>query len=245
MIIEGKTVLITGASRGIGAEIARCFANQGAILFLNARNIEQLNALKEELEEYTEVSLLPFDVSDVVAVKQAFRTLHNMKIKLDVLVNNAGILNDALIGMVTKNQIEKTFGINTFSMLYTIQYASRMMQKSQSGSIINISSIIGTNGNTGQAVYGASKAAVVGLSKSLSKELAPSNIRVNVIAPGFIDTDMTRALPKDKFDERMGSILMGRIGTPKDIANVALFLASDMSSYVTGQTIGVDGGMLI
>jgi 3-oxoacyl-[acyl-carrier protein] reductase len=147
--------------------------------------------------------------------------------------------------MVTHEQIEKTFSINTFGVLYVAQYAARLMSRNKSGSIINISSIIGTNGNEGQTVYGGSKAAVIGITQSLAKELAPNNIRVNAIAPGFIDTDMTRQLPKDKYQERMESIKMGRIGKPEDIANTALFLASDLSAYVTGQVIGVDGGMLI
>ena len=147
--------------------------------------------------------------------------------------------------MVTKEQIEKTFSINTFGVLYVSQYAARMMSKNKEGSIINISSIIGSNGNEGQVVYGGSKAAVIGITKSLAKELAPSNVRVNAIAPGFIDTDMTRSITESKYQDRMNSIKMGRIGTPEDIANTAIYLASDLSSYVTGQTIGVDGGMLI
>lgn len=158
---------------------------------------------------------------------------------------NAGVLEDALIGMVATEQINYVFKVNTFGVLYCSQYASRLMARNGGGSIILVSSIIGTNGNTGQAVYGGSKAAVIGITKSLSKELANQNIRVNAIAPGFIDTDMARSLSEEKFKERITSIKMGRIGQPEEVANVALFLASDLSSYVTGQIIGVDGGMLI
>lgn len=246
-MLRDKTVLITGASRGIGAVIARTFASQGATLILNGRDENLLSAYAEKLrgEFGVTIHILPFDVSDADAVKEGFKKLFARTKILDVLVNNAGVLEDALIGMVSKKQIEQTFGINTFSMLYMSQYGSRMIQKSGGGSIINLSSIIGTHGNAGQAVYGASKAAVIGLTLSLAKELAPQNIRVNAIAPGFIDTDMTRSLPSAKYQERLDSIKMGRIGTPQDIANTALFLASDLSSYVTGQVIGVDGGMLI
>lgn len=165
--------------------------------------------------------------------------------RLDILVNNAGVLDDALIGMVTRDQIQQVFDVNTFGLLYCSQYAARLMARNQCGSIVNLSSIIATHGNEGQAVYGGSKAAVIGITKSLAKELAQNNIRVNAIAPGFIDTDMTRALPAEVFQARVDSIKMGRIGHPDEVANVALFLASNLSTYVTGQTIGVDGGMLI
>jgi len=160
-------------------------------------------------------------------------------------VANAGVLDDALIGMVTTDQIKRVFETNTYGVLYCAQYASRLMARNKSGSIINVASIIGTNGNVGQAVYGGSKAAVIGITHSLAKELAPSNIRVNAIAPGFIDTEMARSIPPEKFQERINSIKMGRIGSPDEVAKVILFLASDLASYVTGQTIGVDGGMLI
>ena len=147
--------------------------------------------------------------------------------------------------MVTPTQVERTFASNSFSVLYCSQYAARMMQRAGGGSIINLSSIIGRVGNAGQAVYGGSKAAVIGMTQSLAKELAPQQIRVNAIAPGFIDTDMAHSLPEEKFQQRLQSIAMGRIGAADEVANVALFLASGLSSYVTGQVIGVDGGMLI
>ncbi|MNV57065.1 3-oxoacyl-[acyl-carrier-protein] reductase FabG [compost metagenome] len=162
-----------------------------------------------------------------------------------MLINNAGVLDDALIGMVQQQQIERTFSTNSYSALYCSQYAARLISRSGGGSIINMASIIGKVGNAGQAVYAGSKAAVIGITQSLAKELAVSQIRVNAIAPGFIDTDMARSLPQAKFDERVASIAMGRIGTPDEVASVALFLASDLSRYVTGQVIGVDGGMLI
>ena len=247
MLLEGKTALITGATRGIGRAVAEVYAKNGATIILNARDKEKAQKVALEIsDKYNiEVHIVLFDVSNSDEVKNGFRKIFKLTKTLDIVVNNAGILDDALIGMVTKEQIERTFGINTFGVLYVSQYAARMMSKKKSGSIINISSIIGTNGNDGQAVYGGSKAAVIGITQSLAKELAPTNIRVNAIAPGFIDTEMTHGLTKCKYNERIESIKMNRIGKPEDIANTALYLASDLSTYVTGQIIGVDGGMLI
>ncbi|MFY9512604.1 MAG: SDR family NAD(P)-dependent oxidoreductase, partial [Rubrivivax sp.] len=185
------------------------------------------------------------DVADDAQVKTMFQAVFKQHKRLDVLLANAGVLDDALIGMASRAQIERVFAVNTFGVLYCAQYASRLMARNGGGSIVNIASIIGTHGNAGQAVYGGSKAAVLGITKSLAKELAPAGVRVNAIAPGFIDTAMTRALPEATFAQRLASIAMGRIGTAEDVAKVALFLASDLSAYVTGQVIGVDGGMLI
>ncbi|MDM5124105.1 MULTISPECIES: SDR family NAD(P)-dependent oxidoreductase [Aeromonas] len=246
-LLQGKRVLITGAGRGIGLAIARQFAAQGAELWLNGRDEEAITRMAEALGVEFGVPCIPlcFDVADPQAVKQAFQQLFGQTRQLDVLVNNAGVLDDALLGMVQQQQIERTFATNSYSTLYCSQYAARLMQRSGGGSIINMASIIGRVGNAGQAVYAGSKAAVIGITQSLAKELAASQIRVNAIAPGFIDTDMARSLPPAKFDERVASIAMGRIGTPDEVASVALFLASDLSRYVTGQVIGVDGGMLI
>lgn len=246
-LLSGKTVLVTGAGRGIGRAIAERFAAEGATLFLAVRHLEQGQALAAELQATHPITCHAFrcDVADAGAVKTLFRELFSHSKTLDVLVNNAGVLDDALIGMVTPTQVERTFASNSFSVLYCSQYAARMMQRAGGGSIINLSSIIGRVGNAGQAVYGGSKAAVIGMTQSLAKELAPQQIRVNAIAPGFIDTDMAHSLPEEKFQQRLQSIAMGRIGAADEVANVALFLASGLSSYVTGQVIGVDGGMLI
>lgn len=246
MLLKGKVALITGATRGIGLATAIRFCEEGAKVYLNGRDETRLFIEVERLKEKGfDVDGLVFDVADPEQVKNAFRDLIKKTKQLDILVNNAGILDDALIGMVTPKQINDTFSINTFSILYTCQYAARLMARNQSGSIINLASIIGTNGNLGQAVYGGSKAAVIGITKSLSKELAKDNICVNAIAPGFIKTDMAGSIPEDKFKERMESIAMNRIGEPSDIANTAVFLGSNLASYITGQVIGVDGGMLI
>ncbi len=246
-LLSGKTVLITGAGRGIGRAVAERFAAEGATLFLAVRNLEQGMVLASELRAKQGIAChaLCCDVSDADSVKTLFRELFTHSKTLDVLVNNAGVLDDALIGMVTPVQVERTFASNSFSVLYCSQYAARMMQRAGGGSIINLASIIGRVGNAGQAVYGGSKAAVIGITQSLAKELAAQQIRVNAIAPGFIDTDMAHSLPDDKFQQRLQSIAMGRIGSADEVAKVALFLASELSSYVTGQVIGVDGGMLI
>lgn len=248
MLLEDKIALVTGAARGIGFATARLFAQEGACVVLSGRTQEPLDAAKAELEAAVSgvrVSTLVLDVTNPESVRDAFQSVFKQYKRLDVLVSNAGVLDDALISMVTEAQIHRVFEPNTYGVLYCAQYASRLMARNKNGSIINLASIIGTNGNVGQAVYAGSKAAVIGITKSLAKELAPQNIRVNAIAPGFIDTDMARSIGSDKFAERIASVKMGRIGSPDEIAKVALFLASDLASYVTGQTIGVDGGMLI
>lgn len=245
--LEGRICLVTGATRGIGLAAAQVFAEHGARVAMVGRQLAELERHAADLNSRVgegKVSAFACNVADDGAVKNLFQAIFKQYKRLDVLLSNAGVLEDALLGMVTRGQIERVFGVNTFGLLYCAQYASRLMLRSGGGSIINMASIFGTNGNPGQAVYGGSKAAVIGITKSLAKELAPSRIRVNAIAPGFIDTDMTRDLPETKLAERVSSIAMGRVGTPADVANCALFLASDLSSYVTGQCIGVDGGMV-
>lgn len=247
-LLDQKIAVVTGAARGIGYSVAKTFAQAGARVVLLGRSLEALelacSKIRHEHQE-AQVEAISCDVADPLSVRDAFQSIFQTHKKLHVLVANAGVLDDALIGMVTPQQIEKTFGTNTFGTLYCAQYASRLIARSGGGSIINMSSIIGRTGNVGQAVYGGSKAAVIGITQSLAKELAPQNIRVNAIAPGFIDTDMARSIGQKKFEERIASIKLGRIGAPEEVANVALFLASDMAGYVTGQVIGVDGGMLI
>ncbi|ELA00683.1 3-oxoacyl-ACP reductase [Cupriavidus sp. TKC] len=248
MLLKDKIALVTGAARGIGYATAELFAHEGAHVVLSGRSVEHLEAAQARLGEAVpgvQTTLLQLDVARPDSVRDAFQALFKQTKRLDVLVSNAGVLDDALISMVTEAQIQRVFEPNTYGVLYCSQYASRLMARNKGGSIINLASIIGTNGNVGQAVYAGSKAAVIGITKSLAKELAPQNIRVNAIAPGFIDTDMARSIGAEKFAERVASVRMGRVGTPEEIAKVALFLASDLSSYVTGQVIGVDGGMLI
>lgn len=247
-MLKNKISVITGATRGIGFATSLEFARQGSVVVMLGRSEESLKlASTKILLEIPSaiIDTIVCDVSEPDSVRDAFQGIFKKHKRLHVLVSNAGILDDALIGMVTTKQIEKTFGVNTYGVIYCAQYASRLIARSGGGSIINVSSIIGTNGNIGQAVYGASKAAVIGITKSLSKELAVQQVRVNAIAPGFIETDMAKSIGPEKYQERLNSIKMGRTGTAEEVAKVALFLASDLSTYVTGQVIGVDGGMMI
>ncbi len=245
--LAGKVALVTGASRGIGAATALALAHEGARLALAGRDVEQLKAVAARVVEAgaEEPLVLAYDVTAPDAVRAAFQLLHRELGRLDVLVNNAGVLEDALLGMVTPAQIDRVFAVNTTAVITHMQYASRLMARRRAGSVVNVASIIGRVGNEGQVVYGASKAAVIGATLSAAKELAPTGIRVNAVAPGFIETDMVRALPPDKRALRQRDIKMGRVGTPEDVADVILFLASDLSRYVTGQVLGVDGGMLV
>lgn len=246
--LTGRVAIVTGASRGIGVAIADTLAAHGANLILSGfTNLTVLEKTRDEIvaRHNVAVDVLTGDIADPTTSAAISKLAHSKYRRLDIWVNNAGVLRDGLIGMVSNADIQATLGTNLAGVLHGTQAAARMMQRARSGSIINIASIIGRFGNSGQLAYGASKAGVIGATLSAAKELAPSNIRVNAIAPGFIDTDMVRQLPQAKFAERMASISMGRIGTPQDIANAALFLASDLSTYLTGQTLGVDGGMVI
>lgn len=242
-----KSIFITGATRGIGYATAVEAAKQGWTLILNGRDEARLAEIKAELASIygTEVHTLHYGVSVAEEIKKAFMWIKKNVGQLDALVNNAGVLDDALLGMIQEKQITQTLSINVEAVLYHMQYASRLMMSQKSGSIINVSSIMGRFGNAGQTVYSASKAAVIGATYSAAKELGPNQIRVNAVAPGFIDTDMTKSLTDEKYEQRLAQIKMNRIGKPEEVANVILFLASDLSSYVTGQVIGVDGGMVI
>lgn len=217
-------------------------------MVVNGRqSAEAVAALAKELsaDAGTECIGIHADQRDPEAVKQAYTRIFATYGQLDVLVNNAGILEDALLGMISEASIQDTFDVNSIAPIRNMQIAARLMRRGGSGSIINISSIMGVRGNAGEVVYAASKAAVIGMTKAAAKELAPIGIRVNAIAPGFIDTDLTRSIPRAAFDQRLASIGMGRIGRPEDVASLALFLASDAAGYITGQVIGVDGAMVV
>ena len=246
--LENKIILITGSTRGIGWASANILAEAGATVILNG--VSDARAVDERVHELRSKGFdrsfgLLFDVGNPAATKEAYATILKKYGKLDVLVNNAGIMDDALIGMISGERFEKTYSANVHGVLLNMQYASRLMARNRGGSIINFSSIVGRYGNEGQVLYGGSKAAVIGMSLSAAKELASQNIRVNVIAPGFIETDLNRNLSQEKLEAYRQSIKMKRFGTPEEVANTVLFLASDLSSYITGQIIGVDGGMII
>lgn len=246
-MLDGKTVLITGASKGIGASIAHCYAERGANLYLHGRDEYGLNKLQTDLLTRYQVSskTIVQDLSEPKAGKSVVSQLMKSTKRLDVVVNNAGLFDAGMLAMIRPETVRQIYQVNVFSMLEICQYASRIMMRKKTGSIINMSSIMGVQGEIGQSVYAGSKAAIIGITKSLAKELAAYGIRVNAIAPGFIDTEMANNASAEMFEKRLASIGMSRIGTPEDVANCALYLASDMSSYVTGQIIGVDGGMVV
>ena len=246
-MLEGKVAFITGASRGIGKAIASKFAEHGATVIINSLNKNTLEFVAADISQKFNREVVPmaFDITSLNEIKMAFQTIHKQFKSLDILVNNAGILIPSLIEMVSQSQIEKQFQTNIFSQILTSQYSVRLMSRKRQGSIVNISSIMGAEGKEGQCVYAATKAAVIGFTRSLSKEVAPKNIRVNAIAPGFIDTEMAGSADVVKRQELINSIGMNRMGTGEEVADTALYLASDLSNYVTGQVIGVDGGMIV
>lgn len=243
--MKNKVVLITGCSRGIGRTMVECFAKEGAIVYANARVKGSLDHYTEELSKKftTVVTPVYFDVTDKVAAKEAIMTIKKQSGRLDVLVNNAGIMKDALLDMVDDETMEKTFSTNVFAVIHMTQLAIRLMKRQKSGCIINLSSIVGLNGNSGQTVYSASKGAVAALTKTWAKELISSGIRVNAIAPGKIDTDMFHSIGEERVKESLKGIGLGRLGTPEEVAMAAVLLASDKSSYITGEILGVNGGL--
>lgn len=247
--IKGRVALVTGASRGIGRAVAERLAAHGVDLLINAREESRviLGELADSLAGRYGVRCLAYgaDVADSKAVSDMHRYLFKEFGRLDILINNAGILGDGLLGMISDDSIQRTLAVNVAGAINNLQMASRLMQRSGGGAVVSISSIIGLRGNPGQVVYGASKAAIVGMTLSAAKELGSRNIRVNAIAPGYIATDMIKHLDAETHAARLASIPAGRVGSAEEVADVALFLVSDLARYVTGQVIGVDGGMVI
>ncbi|HHY74155.1 MAG TPA: SDR family oxidoreductase [Bacillus bacterium] len=246
-LLDGKVAFITGASKGIGRATALVFAKEGAQLAINGRDEQGLVELADSIEkDFGRVVLvLTYDIANQAEMKQAFQSIYKQFGQLDVFVNNAGMLYDSLLGMIQSAKLDELINVNLNAAIYHMQYAARLMTRKKQGSIINVSSIFGRFGEAGQVAYSASKAALLGATMSAAKELAPLNIRVNAVAPGFIETGMTKGIPVEKYEERLAQIKMKRIGSPDEVANTILFLASDLSSYVTGQVIGVDGGMVV
>ena len=245
-LLEGKTVIITGASRGIGRGIAEVFAKQGAnIAFTYRSSDEKAKALEDELSANgCKAKGYKSDASNFEAAQQLAVDVLEEFGSIDVLVNNAGITKDGLLMRMSEDDFDRVMDINMKSVFNMTKAVLRPMLKQRKGSIINMSSVVGVKGNAGQANYSASKAAINGFTKSTALELGSRNIRCNSIAPGFIETEMTEALGEDQIQEWRNSIPLKRGGTTEDIANSALFLASDMSAYVTGQVLHVCGGML-
>lgn len=233
-LLSGKICLITGAGRGIGRVIAEQFIADGAVVYANDLNEFEIPGAKT----------ICFDVTDSNALKTGLMFIYKAEGRIDCVVNNAAIIQNQKLGMVTKPLLEKMYGVNVFAVIDMIQIASRLMARTGGGCFVNMASVTGVVGSPGQVAYSASKGAVISLTKSAAKELAPMNIRVNAVAPGIVRTERFEELyesTRDKIDERIGKIALGRLGTPQDIANAVSFLASDRANYISGQILGVDG----
>ncbi|WKS95322.1 3-oxoacyl-[acyl-carrier-protein] reductase [Riemerella columbina] len=244
-LLEGKVALITGATRGIGKGIAELFAAQGAqVAFTYAGSVDKAQALETELNKITKAKAYQSDASDYEASQQLVEEVLAEFGKIDILVNNAGITKDNLMLRMSKEDWDTIIKVNLDSVFNLTKAVIKPMMKARGGSIINMTSVVGVKGNAGQANYAASKAGVIGFTKSIALELGSRNIRCNAIAPGFIETEMTAVLDEKTVQGWAEAIPLKRGGQPKDVANACVFLGSEMSSYITGQVLNVDGGML-
>ncbi|AFD05432.1 3-oxoacyl-[acyl-carrier-protein] reductase [Solitalea canadensis] len=244
-LLEGKVALITGASKGIGRKIAELYAKNGAqVAFTYLSSVEKGQALEQELQQFgTKVKGYRSDASDYAAAEQLINDIVAEFGKIDIVVNNAGITKDGLLMRMTEEQWDEVLRVNLKSIFNVTKAASKPMMKQRYGVFVNMSSIVGLQGNAGQANYAASKAGIIGFTKSIAKELGSRNIRANVVCPGFIKTEMTEVLPAEQVAKWSESIPLKRMGETEDVANLAVFLGSEMSAYITGQSIAVCGGM--
>lgn len=244
-LLEGQTAVVTGASRGIGRAIALRFASEGALVAVNYQGSkERAEAVKAEIEEQGGTALLyQCNVADFAACEEFLKAVTEQTGRLDILVNNAGITRDGLLMRMSEEDYDAVLNTNLKGTFNCIRFASRQMLRQKSGRIINISSVSGVLGNAGQANYSASKAGIIGLTKSAARELASRGITVNAIAPGFVNTEMTEGLSEKVKEGAVAQIPLGKFGEPEDIAEAALFLASKGAGYMTGQVLHVDGGM--
>lgn len=246
-MLKGKNIIVTGATRGIGREIALTLAQNGANIAMNYRNLNsEVEDLINEIKSFGVDALeIKCDVSITEEVDNFVKEVKSHYNTIDVLVNNAGITKDGLIIRMKEEDFDDVLDVNLKGTFNTTKSVSSIMVRQKYGKIINISSVVGIAGNAGQCNYAASKAGVIGFSKSVARELASRNINVNVVAPGYINTDMTKNLPDKVKEEIIKSIPMKKIGDPKEVANLVLFLSSNLSDYITGQVINVDGGMVM
>lgn len=244
-LLDGKVAVITGATRGIGKGIAEVFAKEGAqVAFTYAGSADKAAALEAELSKITKAKSYQSDASDYVAAQKLIDEVLSEFGKIDILINNAGITKDNLMLRMSKDDWDNIINVNLNSVFNLTKAVIKPMMKAKAGSIINMTSVVGIKGNAGQANYAASKAGVIGFTKSIALELGSRNIRCNAIAPGFIETEMTAALDEKTVQGWREGIPLKRGGTPEDVAQTCVFLASEMSNYITGQVINVDGGML-
>ncbi len=245
-LLEGKTALITGASKGIGRAVAIKYAEEGAnVAFTYLSSVEKGEALAAELEAFgVKAKGYRSDASDFAAAGQLIESVVADFGQLDILVNNAGITRDNLLLRMSEEMWDEIMQVNLKSCFNTVKASARTFMKQKSGSIINMSSVVGLKGNAGQSNYAASKAGIIGFTKSIALELGSRGIRCNAVAPGFIETEMTDALDEKVVQSWRDAIPLRRGGQPEDVANACVFLGSDLSAYITGQTIQVDGGML-
>lgn len=247
MNLKDKVAVITGSARGIGKSIAEVYAKAGAKIVISDILAEEGTKTAEEIaEKYSvETAFISLNVTEMSSVEEFTKKVMEKFGRIDILVNNAGITRDSLFLRMKEEDFDRVISINLKGSYNCTQAIYKVMLKQRSGSIINMASVVGITGNLGQANYSASKAGLIGMTKSVAKEAAKRGIRVNAIAPGYIRTDMTGVLKEDIQKEILKSIPMGEMGTPEDIANAALFLASDLSTYITGQVLVVDGGMVM
>ncbi|WP_439385489.1 SDR family NAD(P)-dependent oxidoreductase [Amycolatopsis lexingtonensis] len=240
--LSGRVALVTGGTRGIGLATARALAEAGATVVLTGRDEARA---KEAAASVGAASGLALDVTDAKAVSTVVRGVAKEHGKLDVVVANAGIMEDALLGMIREELVDTTLSTNVAGTLHTVQAAARAMMRKKTGAIVVLASIVGEHGSAGQTVYAASKAAVANIARSAAKELGRSGIRVNAVAPGVIETDLTAGLSEDAKAENAGKTPLGRLGRAEEVANAIRFLVSDEASFITGQVLGVDGGLVL
>lgn len=246
-LLEGKVTLVTGATRGIGRAIAMAYADNGAHVAFTYRSSANLaEELEAELQaKGVKAKGYQADAADFEAITNLLTDIISEHGRIDVIVNNAGVTGDNLLLRMSEDQWNHVINTNLNSVFFTTKAALRTMLKARSGSIINISSVVGLQGNAGQANYAASKAGMIGFTKSLAREIGSRGIRANVVAPGFIATEMTAALPEKELENWLTNVPLKRAGDPADVANLCVFLGSDMSTYITGQVLNVDGGMVM